>query len=235
MTLHIIKSKSRGMADHGWLRSRHTFSFADYHNPHMMQFESLRVINEDIVSGGSGFPTHSHKDAEIFSYIIDGQLEHKDTLGNGSVVGAGGVQYMAAGTGVSHSEFNPDDENAVHFLQIWLLPNRTGAPPRYETLQLDDSLRRGRLQLFLSGDGRAGSMKMNQDVSIYSALLDGDETVKFEVTQGRSGWVQIVKGQAAINGHSLSAGDACALTDGALEITHGRGCEFILFDLAALH
>lgn len=234
MALQIIPSNARGHANHGWLNSRHTFSFANYHNPHMMQFESLRVINEEVISGGGGFPTHSHKDAEIFSYVVNGQLEHKDTLGNGSVVGAGGVQYMAAGTGVSHSEYNPDEKNPVHLLQIWLLPNRIGAEPRYETLQLDDDRRRGALQLFLSGDGRDGSVKMNQDADIYSALIDGDETIKFDLREGRRGWIQIVKGRAVLNGRALSSGDACAFADEFVRLTKGEGCEFIVFDLAPL-
>jgi len=235
MTFQIIPASRRGRADHGWLKSYHTFSFAGYHNPQMMQFESLRVINEDRVAAGQGFPTHSHRDAEIFSYVIDGVLEHKDTLGNGSRVAAGGIQYMSAGSGVSHSEFNGSADTQVHFLQIWLLPNKTGVTPRYETLQLTDADKRGRLKLFLSGDGRDGSIRVQQDADIYAALLDGDEALRFTPRGERRGWIQVVKGTISVNNQTLRAGDAAAFTDETVTINQGEDAEVILFDLAPIH
>ena len=234
MTFQIIPASSRGHANHGWLESFHTFSFAGYNNPQMMQFESLRVINEDRVAAGQGFPTHSHRDAEIFSYVIDGVLEHKDTLGNGSRVSAGGIQYMSAGSGVSHSEFNGSGDAPVHFLQIWLLPNETGVTPRYETLQIKDSDKRGKLKLFLSGDGRDGSIRIQQDANIYAARIDGRETIEFTSKSERRGWIQIVKGTVLVNGESLGAGDAAAFSGQDVTINQGKDAEIILFDLAPL-
>ncbi len=235
MTFQIIPGESRGHADHGWLKSYHTFSFARYHNPQMMQFESLRVINEDRVAAGQGFPTHGHSDAEIFSYVIDGVLEHKDTLGNGSRVSAGGVQYMSAGSGVSHSEFNGSKDEPVYFLQIWLLPDKTGVTPRYETLQLSDEDKRGKLKLFLSGDGRDGSIRLQQDADIYAGLVDGDEAIEFKPKGERRGWIQVVKGTVYVNGESLRAGDAVAFAHDNVTIDQGVGAEIILFDLAPYH
>ena len=234
MTFQIIPASSRGHANHGWLESFHTFSFAGYHNPKMMQFESLRVINEDRVAAGQGFPTHSHRDAEIFSYVIDGVLEHKDTLGNGSRVSAGGIQYMSAGSGVSHSELNGSGDAPVHFLQIWLLPNETGVTPRYETLQIKDSDKRGKLKLFLSGDGRDGSIRIQQDANIYAARIDGRETIEFTSKSERRGWIQIVKGTVLVNGESLGAGDAAAFSGKDVTLNQGKDAEIILFDLAPL-
>lgn len=235
MTFQIIPGESRGHADHGWLKSYHTFSFAQYHNPQMMQFESLRVINDDRIAPGGGFPTHPHRDAEIFSYIVEGTLEHKDTMGNGSRVSAGGIQYMSAGSGVSHSEFNGSADEPVHILQIWLLPNKTGVTPRYETLQLSDEDKRGKLKLFLSGDGRDGSIQLQQDADIYAALVDGDEAIDFTPKGESRGWIQVVKGMVFVNGESLRAGDAAAFAQESVKIDRGMDAEIILFDLAPYH
>lgn len=229
--LTYIPSNSRGHADHGWLRSAHSFSFADYYDPDRMHFKSLRVINDDWVAAGQGFPRHPHRDAEIFSYILEGTLEHKDSMGSGSQVKAGGIQYMSAGSGVTHSEFNPDPENPVSFLQVWLLPDERGVQPRYETMALSDADKRGKLALFLSKEGRDGSMKIRQDADIYAALLNGDERIAHTIVSGRSGWIQVAKGNLTVNGQSLSNGDAAAFEGGDIVIESGVDAEFLLFDL----
>lgn len=224
----------RGMADHGWLKSAHSFSFAGYHDPAHVHFESLRVINDDRVAGGGGFPAHPHRDFEIFSYVLEGALEHRDSLGNGSVVRAGGVQYMSAGSGVTHSEFNPSRGEPAHFLQIWLFPDRMGASPRYETLDIAQQEKRGRLRLFLSKDGRGGSMRIRQDADIHAALLDGAQAIDHVIAEGRKGWVQVARGSLTVNGQRLVEGDGLAVEgDGLLEFRSGQDAEFLLFDLAA--
>lgn len=235
MVFQLIPAQSRGHADHGWLKTYYTFSFAGYHNPHMMQFESLRVINDDRIAAGKGFPTHPHNDVEIFSYIVEGVLEHKDTMGNGSRVSAGGIQFMSAGSGVSHSEFNGSADEPVHLLQIWLLPDKAGVTPRYETLQLSDEDKRGKLKLFISSDGRDGSIRIQQDANIYAALVDGDDVIEFVPEGERRGWIQMVKGKVFVNGALLSAGDGAAFVRESITIERGEGAEFILFDLAPYH
>ena len=226
---------ARGMADHGWLKSAHSFSFANYYDPEHMQFESLRVINDDRVAGGKGFPMHPHKNAEIFSYVLDGALSHKDTLGNGSTVKAGGVQYMSAGSGVRHSEYNPSDTDDMAFLQIWLLPNVQNEAPHYETMDISPEEKDGKLKLFLSKDGRDGSMRIKSDADIYAATLDGSQNVSFDMPKRHKAWVQIARGSVFVNGKSLSAGDGLAVdVSGRLEFSDAEKAEFLLFDLEPL-
>ena len=226
---------ARGMADHGWLKSAHSFSFANYYDPEHMQFESLRVINDDRVAGGKGFPMHPHQNAEIFSYVLEGALSHKDTLGNGSTVKAGGVQYMSAGSGVRHSEYNPSDTDDMAFLQIWLLPNVQNEAPRYETMDISPEEKDGKLKLFLSKDGRDGSMRIKSDADIYAATLDGAQNVSFDMPKRHKAWVQIARGSVFVNGKSLSSGDGLAVdVSGRLEFSDAEKAEFLLFDLEPL-
>ena len=231
----LIPADSRGGADHGWLKTRFSFSFADYYDPDRMHFESLRVINDDYVAAGRGFPPHSHRDAEIFSYILEGALEHKDSMGNGSTVSAGGIQYMSAGSGVTHSEFNPSASGDVRLLQIWLLPDVSGAKPRYDTLQLSEADKRGKLKLFLSKAGRDGSLSLRQNADIYAGLFDADEQAQHIIAPGRAGYIQVAKGALTVNGQSLSQGDGLQLTAGEVQIRGGDQAEILLFDLAKLN
>jgi len=231
--LTLRKASARGHVDFGWLKSAHSFSFGEYYDPEFMQFGALRVINDDYVAEGKGFPMHAHKDAEIFSYVLDGSLSHKDSLGNGSTVTAGGVQYMSAGTGVSHSEFNPSTDTAVKFLQIWLLPNVQGQPPRYETLDIAETAKDGRLKLFLSEDGREGSMAIKADANIYAATLKSGQVLHYDLPKGRKAWIQMARGELVVNKHTLKAGDGLSVEHGGrLEFSGGNAAEFILFDLA---
>lgn len=230
----IRRADDRGLADHGWLKSAHSFSFAGYNDPDNIQYESLRVINDDHVAASGGFPTHPHKNFEIFSYVLEGALEHKDTLGNGSVVKAGGVQYMSTGSGVSHSEFNPSAENAVHFLQIWLIPNAQNVTPRYETLSAEQLDKRGKLALILSPDGADGSIRVQQDALVYAANLDGNEQIEYAAKSGRKLWLQMASGSLTLNGEVLNEGDAAALDGGSVAIKSGKNANFLLFDLAPL-
>ncbi len=230
----IRRSEARGQADHGWLRSAHTFSFAGYRDPAHMGFHSLRVINEDRVAPGGGFPTHGHQDMEIVSYVLQGALEHKDSLGTGSIIRPGDVQRMSAGTGVRHSEYNASKTEAVHFLQIWILPDRAGHAPGYEQRRFEDADKRGRLCLVASPDGRQGSVTVHQDALLYAALLDGEEALAHELAPGRVAWVHVARGALTLNGQRLSAGDAAALPAGArLELGGGQQAELLLFDLRA--
>lgn len=225
----------RGMANHGWLKSAHTFSFAGYHDPAHQQFESLRVINDDEVAPGRGFGAHPHRDAEIFSYVLEGALEHKDSMGNGSVVTAGGVQYMSAGSGVQHAEYNASDTNRVRFLQVWLLPATTGGTPRYDTLQISDAEKAGQLKLFLSPDGRAGSMQIKADAYIYAATLHGSQAIDVTLGEGRRGWIQVAAGELRVNDQPLRHGDGLAITaSGDLTLAYGNNAEILWFDLEAL-
>lgn len=229
----VRKSDERGHARHGWLESRHTFSFAEYHDPRHMGFRSLRVINEDRVQPGRGFEKHSHRDMEIVSYVIQGGLEHGDSMGNGSVIRPGDVQLMRAGTGVTHSEFNASADEPVHFLQVWILPDRAGLEPAYEQKHFAAEERRGRLRLVLSGDGRDGSMRIAQDVAVYASLLDAGQAVAHDLGQGRGAWIQLVHGAVVTNGVELTSGDGAAVTDESrLEIRATEPSEFLLFDLA---
>jgi redox-sensitive bicupin YhaK (pirin superfamily) len=226
-------SSARGHADYGWLDSRHTFSFSDYHDPKFMGFRSLRVINEDQVQPGSGFPTHSHRDMEIISYVISGAIEHKDSMGNGSIVRPGDVQRMSAGTGVRHSEFNPSDKELLHFLQIWILPRELGTAPGYEQKHFPDQERGGKLRLVASSDGAAGSVTVNQDVRIFSAILKPEQVLERELPPDRHAWLQVVKGDLTLNGKPLSAGDGASVSQERLLTIHSqKGAEILLFDLA---
>jgi redox-sensitive bicupin YhaK (pirin superfamily) len=229
----IRRSEERGLADHGWLKSFHTFSFADYQDPLHMGFGPLRVINEDRVQPGQGFGTHGHRDMEIISYVLEGALAHKDSMGNGSVIRPGDVQRMSAGTGVRHSEYNASDADLVHFLQIWIEPNERGVEPSYEEKHFDEASKRGKFRLIASSDGRDGSVRLHQDADLYAALVDGDEKVDFERRLGRRVYVHVVRGEAQVNGQPLRAGDAMKLAggDGKVVIENGRGAEVLLFDL----
>ncbi len=222
----------RGTVNMGWLRSAHSFSFGQYFDPAHVRFESLRVINDDFVESGEGFPQHPHRNAEIFSYVLEGSLEHKDSLGNGSVVYAGGVQYMSAGSGVTHSEFNPSYTEDVRFLQIWLLPNVEDEAPLYDTLNLTPEQKDGKLKLFLSKDGREGSMRIKANADIYAATLTGNQTVLFDIPDEHKAWIQVALGSLEVNGQALARGDGLAVnTSGRLEFSKGSNAEFILFDL----
>jgi redox-sensitive bicupin YhaK (pirin superfamily) len=227
-------ANERGKADHGWLKSNHSFSFGQYHDTRHMGFGNLRVINDDQVEGGKGFGQHPHQNAEIFPYVLEGALEHKDTLGNGSVVAAGGVQYMSAGSGVSHSEFNPSQTDPMRFLQIWLIPAQENTAPRYETMDIAAADKTGQLKLFLSHDGRDDSMRTEADASVYAATLDGNQEVSFTLASPRKGWVQVADGSIKVNGQSLSKGDGLAIDgEGLLIFSDGENAEFLFFDLAA--
>jgi quercetin 2,3-dioxygenase len=228
----VRKSGDRGLADHGWLRSFHTFSFADYQDPRHMGFGPLRVINEDRVQPGAGFGTHGHRDMEIISYVLDGALEHKDNMGNGSVIRPGDVQRMSAGRGVMHSEFNPSDKNVVHFLQIWIEPSVRGIDPSYEERRFDAGTKRGKLTLISSPDGRDGSVKIHQDALLYAVLLDGTESASHRLAGGRRAYVHVARGSVTVNGQSLEAGDALKATETAdIVLEGGKQAEVLLFDL----
>lgn len=226
--IRIRKAEERGHFDHGWLDTNHTFSFADYHDPAFMGFRALRVINEDRVRAGGGFGTHAHRDMEIISYVLEGALGHRDSMGTGSVIRPGDVQRMSAGTGVMHSEMNASDET-VHFLQIWILPERRGIAPGYEQKTFPAPEREGRLRLVASRDGREGSLTIHQDVNLYTTTLTGGE-VTFDFRDGRYGWVQVTRGAVTVNGETLRAGDGAAIEEEARLTLSGTG-EALLFDL----
>lgn len=231
--LNLRKAGDRGHANHGWLNSHHTFSFADYYDPAHMGFGNLRVINDDTVAPGKGFGTHPHRDMEIISYVLDGALEHKDSMGNGSVMRPGDVQRMSAGTGVTHSEFNHSPSEPVHFLQIWVLPDARGHQPGYEQKHFGAEDKRGRLRLVASNTGREGSVSLNQDVDLYAGLLDGDESATLELRPGREGWVHVARGGVTLNGQALGAGDGVAVSEpGTLAFSGGRDAEVLVFDMA---
>lgn len=232
----LRKSADRGQADHGWLRSAHSFSFANYFDPRHMGFSSLRVINEDRVAPGQGFGTHGHRDMEIISYVIDGQLAHKDSMGNGSTIGPGDVQRMTAGTGVQHSEFNPQTGAPVHFLQIWIEPRESGLTPDYEERHFPAAAKRGKLQLIASGHGDAEAVVVHQDVRLYAGLFDGAERATQVLPAGRVGYLHVVQGSVQANGVALQAGDAVKMAgeEGqAFELTlaEGQQAEVLFFDL----
>jgi redox-sensitive bicupin YhaK (pirin superfamily) len=225
--------EERGRSEQGWLDSRHTFSFADYHDPRHMGFRQLRVINEDRVRPGAGFGTHGHRDMEIVSYVIEGALQHGDSMGNGSVIRPGDVQRMTAGTGVLHSEHNASRTEPVHFLQIWILPEREGLPPGYEQRHFADDERRGRLRLVASRNGREGSVTIHQDVAILAGLLAPGEEVVHRPSPGRHAWVQLVRGVLALDGVDLAAGDGAAVSDApAIALRAHEPSEVLVFDLA---
>lgn len=230
----IRRSDERGRADHGWLDTRHTFSFADYWDPDHVNFRALRVLNEDRVVPSAGFGTHGHTDMEILTYVLSGALVHKDSLGSGSTIVPGDVQYMSAGTGVRHSEFNASATEPVHLLQIWILPDRRGHAPRYGQKTFPAEERRGRLRLVASGTGEDGSIEVRQDVSVYATVLREGESVPLEIARGRHLWVQLARGEAEVNGHRLEPGDGLAASDETTFTIRGAGeeAELIVFDLA---
>jgi redox-sensitive bicupin YhaK (pirin superfamily) len=229
--MKIRKANDRGHANHGWLDTYHTFSFAGYYDPAHMGFRSLRVINDDKVAAGAGFGRHPHRDMEIITYILRGQLEHKDSMGNGRIVQTGDVQYMAAGTGVQHSEFNPSDKQDVHLLQIWIQPDTTGVKPRYAEKSFANTTPGG-LHLVTSKTGRDGSIAIHQDVDLYLAKLNSGDRVAHTLQPGRAAWVHVAEGKATVNGQSLQAGDAAALENEAkVELTGDAAAQVLLFDL----
>ena len=229
----IRKAKERGHFDHGWLDTYHTFSFDQYHDPAHMHFHSLRVINEDSVAAAHGFPTHSHRDMEIITYILAGALEHRDSMGNGSVIRPGDVQRMTAGTGVSHSEFNPSPSEPCHLLQIWIMPNARNLTPGYEQKFFADDERQGKLRLIASPAGAEGAVSINQDARVYASLLDAGQSLNHVIDQNRSAWLQLARGSVAVNDAQLSAGDGAAITkESRVEISAAEDSEFLLFDLA---
>jgi quercetin 2,3-dioxygenase len=230
--LVIRRSADRGRAKLDWLDSRHTFSFADYYDPMHMGFSDLRVINEDRVQPGAGFPTHGHRDMEIITYVLEGALEHKDSIGNGSVIRPGDVQRMSAGTGVRHSEYNRSKSELVHFLQIWILPNVTGLPPSYEQMHFDDTALRGGLRLIASPDGRQGSVTLQQDALLYAARLDAGQSVEYIASESRKAYVQVARGRVTLNRDSLATGDGVAISAGSLlHFSASQATELLLFDL----
>ena len=232
--LTLRASQERGHADHGWLKSHHSFSFAGYYDPRHMGFGNLRVINEDRIAPGTGFGTHGHRDMEIISYVLSGELAHKDTLGNVKGIPPGDVQRMSAGSGVQHSEFNHAQDQTTHFLQIWIEPNVTGIAPSYEQKTFDDAQKRGRLRLVASPDGADGSVLIHADARLYAGLFDAGEQAALALAPGRKGYVHLVRGALEVNGQPLRAGDA-ALLEGEPQVVVGNGqqAEVLVFDLAA--
>ncbi len=230
--LSIRKSSERGVTRLDWLDSRHTFSFGEYYDPHTMGFSVLRVINEDVVAPRAGFPTHPHRDMEIVTWVLSGALEHRDSLGNGSVIRPGDGQRMTAGTGVTHSEFNHSSNEPVHLLQIWLLPTRSGLVPGYEQLNFAEAQRRGRLRLIASPDGADGSITIHQDARIYTALLEGSDAAEHRLEPGRRAWLQVGRGAVTVNGTPMRQGDGAAIEgESRLTIAAEQESEVLLFDL----
>lgn len=230
--IQVRKSEDRGHANHGWLDSHHTFSFADYHDPAHVQFSVLRVINEDRVVPGAGFPTHGHRDMEIVSYVLEGALEHKDSMGNGSVIRPGDVQRMSAGTGVRHSEYNASKSELVHFLQIWILPEVNNIQPGYEQKHFEPGELDGRLRVIASPDGRDHSVTVHQDILLYAAKLDATQNALHTLAPGRRAYVHVARGSLQLNGLPLAAGDGARIeNESPLRFEQGRGAEVLLFDL----
>ena len=229
----LRRSADRGYADHGWLKSFHTFSFADFHNPAQMGYGNLRVINEDRITPGTGFGTHAHRDMEIISYVLEGALAHKDSIGNGAAILPGEVQRMTAGTGVRHSEFNHAQHETTHFLQIWLLPRAANLAPGYEQKAFSAADKRGRLRLVAAPDGRNGAVTLHADASIHAGLFDGNESTELALNPARRTWVHLARGAITANGQALMAGDAIGLIDAPLlTLSAGHGAEVLVFDLA---
>jgi hypothetical protein len=228
----LRKASERGLADHGWLKSRHTFSFASYYDPEQMGFSDLLVINDDRVAAGGGFGKHPHRDMEIFSYVLDGALEHKDSLGTGSVIRPGDVQLMSAGTGVSHSEYNASTTAPVHFLQIWIVPAKKGIAPRYQQQYFSAEEKRGQLRLVMSPDGANGSLTINQDARVYAGLFNGTERAALSLPVGRHAYVHVATGSLSVNGQRLKEGDGLRIRQAdTLEFSHGEKAEVLVFDL----
>ncbi len=231
--IRIRRSTERGHLDHGWLDTYHSFSFGDYHDPAHMGFRSLRVLNEDWVAGGTGFGKHGHRDMEILTLVLEGQLKHQDSMGHASVIGPGRVQRMSAGTGVLHSEVNASSTERVHLLQIWILPDKTGHSPSYEERPYEVEETRGQWLLVASNDGRDGSVKVHQDASLWLTTLEAGESLSYPIATGRHAWIQVARGDVTVNGQSLKAGDAVAISrEPELSLKAGDGAEILLFDLA---
>ena len=231
--IRVRKAAERGHFDHGWLDTYHTFSFGDYYDPEHMGFRSLRVMNDDRVQPGQGFGMHGHRDVEIVTYVLDGALEHKDRMGNGSIIRAGELQRMTAGTGILHSEFNPSNTEWVHLYQIWLLPQRKGLEPSYEELTVGEEDKRGRFRLVASPDGAAGGLTIHQDARLYLASLSPGEDVAHEIEHGRAAWLQVLRGSVNVRGHELAAADGVTVTDeNAIVVQAAVASEVLLFDLA---
>ena len=231
--INIRKSNDRGRANHGWLDTHFTFSFADYFDPEHVQFRTLRVMNDDRVAGGGGFPLHPHRDMEIVTYVLEGALEHRDSMGNGSVIKPGDVQYMSAGTGVTHSEFNPSKTEPVHLYQIWMLPEKKGLKPAYDQKNFGEAEKRGKLRLVASPDGRDGSLKIRQDNELYATVLGVGDSVKHALKPERHAYVQVARGSVKLNGQQLAEGDGAAISaEKAVELTGVKDAEVLLFDLA---
>ena len=231
--IQIRKSDERGHANHGWLDTHFTFSFSDYYDPTHVHFRTLRVMNDDRVAGGGGFPMHPHRDMEIVTYVLEGALEHRDSMGHGSVIKPGDVQYMSAGTGVTHSEFNASQTEPVHLYQIWMFPEKQGLKPAYGQKNFSATEKRGKLRLLVSPDGRNGSLKIRQDNELYASLLTKGDTVKHDVRLDRHAYVQVARGSVTLNGNKLDEGDGAAISEEkAVELTGVKDAEVLLFDLA---
>jgi len=231
--INIRKSNERGHADHGWLNTRFSFSFADYYDPKHVEFRTLRVMNDDRVAGGGGFPTHPHRDMEIVTYVLEGALQHKDSMGNGSVIKPGDVQYMSAGTGVAHSEFNASETEPVHLYQIWMFPDKNGYKPAYDQKNFSDAEKRGKLRLLVSPDGRDGSVKIRQNNELYATVLGDGDRVQHELKPERHAYVQVAKGSVKLNGTTLETGDGAEISaEKTLELTGVKDAEVLVFDLA---
>jgi len=229
----VRTSNDRGHANHGWLDSRFTFSFSDYYHPQHVQFRTLRVMNDDRIAGGGGFPTHPHRDMEIVTYVLEGALAHKDSMGNGSVIKPGDVQYMSAGTGVAHSEFNASDSETAHLYQIWMFPDRQGYKPAYDQKHFTDADKRGKLRLVVSPDGRDGSVQIRQDNELYATVLAPGESVEHALKPDRHAYVQVARGSVTLNGEPLEAGDGAAISaEKSLQLAGVNDAEVLLFDLA---
>ncbi len=230
--MQVRKASERGVAEHGWLSSRHTFSFAGYMDPGQIGFSDLRVINEDRVAAAQGFGTHPHRDMEIFSYVLEGALAHSDSMGTGSVIKPGDVQLMSAGSGVTHSEFNGSREAPVHFLQIWIVPDHAGGKPVYQQQHFDEADKRGRLRLIISPDGRDGSLRIQQNARVYAGLFDGDESATLTLEQNRHAYVHVARGSIELDGVRLEAGDGVRLRKPqSLQLAAGKDAEVLVFDL----
>lgn len=230
--LEIRPAAERGIANFGWLHSRHTFSFGSYYDPQHPGFSDLLVINDDIVMPGAGFGTHPHRDMEIFSYVLEGSLAHKDSMGSGSVIRPGDVQMMSAGTGILHSEYNASDAEIVHFLQIWIVPDRVRVTPRYQQKHFEASEKRGRLRLIVSPDGGEGSLPVYQDARVHAGCFDGDEEATLALPEARHAWVHVARGSIEVNGHRLVAGDGARLRgEREIRLCRGEGAEVLVFDL----
>jgi quercetin 2,3-dioxygenase len=231
--ISVLYADERGFADHGWLKSYHTFSFADYHNPDLMGFRHLRVINEDWVEAGRGFGTHPHRDMEIITYVLEGALSHKDSMGNGSDIRPGDVQRMSAGTGVTHSEYNHSDKERVHLYQIWILPDKRGITPSYEQKRFTDEDKLNRLRLIAAPDGEDGAVSIHQDAKLYAAVIEPNVELPINIAPERYGWLQVARGRVDLNGKELVAGDAAAIHDEKdLKVTASERAEILLFDLS---